>query len=293
MSTATAANGPGPPIPASVRPLLEEYLSAVRARLPGLLAGCYLHGSIAYGAYDEGASDVDVLALTSRRCTPADLAVLRDIHRDIAQRWPATRLDASYVEWAERGRVGAGMQPHPYHYRNVFHDSGVFDFNSPRWAAIAWWQVRHRGITLLGPEPGQLGFDVSRAAIVAESARLVDTFWADWTRRRAQLSGLRHPAHVDWVVLGLLRTWYTLREGDVASKGAAAAYALEHLPARWHGLVRDTLELRRRPRRLGPLARLARGVRAALFARFMVRECRRLAATASSAGSPRAGPSGR
>lgn len=274
MTDATAA-AEDARLPAAVRPLLAQYLGALQERLPGLAAGCWVHGSIAYGAWDEGTSDVDVLVLTTRRCTPADLAALREIHADVARRWPGTWLDASYVEWDERGRLGPGMAPHPFHYRNVFHDAGVFDFNSPRWAAITWWQVLRRGIALAGPEPAALGFDVGRKAIVDESRRLVDSFWADWTRRRAQLSGLRHPWAVDWVVLGLLRTWYTLREGDVVSKRAAAEYGLRHLPARWHGLVRDVLARRGGAPPPGPLARLGLGLRAALFARYMVRECRR------------------
>jgi hypothetical protein len=275
MSTVTGAWSGDERIPAGVRPLLQHYLDAVQAETPGLLAGFYVFGSIANGTYAEGVSDVDGLALLSRQCKPRELARLRDIHRDIASRWPRPLFDVSYVQWSDRGRLGSDSPPHPYHHRNAFHDSGVFDFNSPRWSATTWWQVRNGGIALLGPPPGDLDIDVSRETIVAESRRLVDTFWIDWTRRRAQLSGLRHTSHVDWVVLGMLRTWYTLREGDVTSKEGAAAYALAHLPARWHGLIRETLELRQRPRPLGVIDRARRGIKAALFARHMVREIRR------------------
>ena len=260
-------------LPPSLRPLLDDYLARLRRDLPDLLDGLYVYGSVALGAFDERASDVDLLALTRRRCTTADLAALGALHRDVAARWPRPALEVSYVAREDRGLRGAAAPAHPFHHDGVLHATDAGDPNSPFRSAIGWWQVARHGIALAGPPPTELGIQVTGADLVADSRALVDAHWRAWTRSPRLVLALRHAKSVEWAVLGILRTWYTLNERDVPTKAAAADYALARLPAGWHRLIRETLAARGRMRRPG----LRTALDAARFMRFMVAECDRLA----------------
>ena len=81
---------------------------------------------------------------------------------------------------------------------------------------------------------------------------------------------------MDWVVLGILRTYYTLRERDITSKVDAAEYGLRHLPERWHWLIRYCLKIRQDGTRDPLLKRIIIGAMAAIYLRYMLRECRRI-----------------
>jgi len=50
-------------IPQAVQQSLDDYIALVHEAVPNLLDGCYLHGSLALGAFNPGLSDVDFIHL--------------------------------------------------------------------------------------------------------------------------------------------------------------------------------------------------------------------------------------
>ncbi|MBO1113510.1 AadA family aminoglycoside 3''-O-nucleotidyltransferase [Bordetella petrii] len=93
--------------------------------------------------------------------------------------------------------------------------------------AILLTKVRRHSVALFGP-PAQEFFDDIPAADVQRS--LLDTLslWnteADWEGDEVN------------IVLALVRIWYTAMTGDIASKDAAANWALQRLPAEHHQIV--------------------------------------------------------
>ena len=135
-------------VPPSTRPLLDDYLARLRRDLPDPVEGVYVYGSVALGAFDERASDVDLLVLTRARATAADRAALRALHRAIAAARPQPALEASYVARADVGLRGRAAPPHPVHHGGRLHESDARDPNSPFRSAIGWWQVARHGIAL-------------------------------------------------------------------------------------------------------------------------------------------------
>lgn len=272
-------------IPASVQPLLQDYLQQLQEEVPNLILGVYLHGSITYEAFCEQASDIDVLAVTARTCSTEELASLARIHAKLRKTWPGLKLEVSYVPQADCSRRQPGsFPPHPYHHEGKFVDSGIFDFNSPLWAANLWWMVKTRGIALFGPKPDSLGIQVTESDIVATSRYLVEKYWPRWTRPWRNLFKLHRVIHAEWVVCGTLRAFFTLREKDITSKPDAAAYGIAHLPKRWHTLIRETMENRRCPTEPGLVTRVGNGIVTARYLRFILRECRQISKESTVAG---------
>src|SRR5688500_11363109 len=117
VSRSPAPINPHPsPLPAIIQPLLDDYLGLLQHRLPALLAGCYLHGSLALGAFNPRLSDIDLVVVTSRPCTADDSAHLRAIHQTLAERYPRWPLEASYLEWPEVGRCDGRQLLRPHYH---------------------------------------------------------------------------------------------------------------------------------------------------------------------------------
>ena len=271
-------------IPAPVQPVLQDYLQQLKARVPDLLFGVYLHGSTVYGAFCQETSDIDVLVLTNGPSNEQDLGILEQLHADLRLKWPRWKLESSYVPQSVCARPLENLgTPHPFHKDGKFCASGIFDFNSPVWAANLWWMVKTRGVSLFGPEPAALDIQISAAEMIATNRRLVDEYWTQWTRPQAhwlrfayRLYGLSKSSHVDWVVFGTLRTYFTLREHDITSKLDAAEYGLAHLPGRWHRLIRDCVRNRQSPVARSLPVRVKNAWVTAQYMRFILHACRRI-----------------
>ena len=61
-------------------PMLRRVFDDIRAVLDGDLAGLYLYGSVVSGGFIPGISDLDLLAVTRRDITVADLESLEATH---------------------------------------------------------------------------------------------------------------------------------------------------------------------------------------------------------------------
>lgn len=103
---------------APYRPLLDAYLAGLDRTLPAeTVAGVYLTGSIALDDYRHGSSDLDLLALTARPLTDAELDALDGLHRELkAEAQPYA--DAAYVSRDHVGKLppqGFGTGPGRLH----------------------------------------------------------------------------------------------------------------------------------------------------------------------------------
>jgi aminoglycoside adenylyltransferase-like protein len=112
-------------IPQPVQQVLNTYISLINDALPGLLTGLYLHGSLALGAYNPGLSDIDFTAITSRRCTPSEIAALRVVHRSLIERYWQEQIEGSYLQWQDLGGSEATIPPHPRRIAWLLDDYGI------------------------------------------------------------------------------------------------------------------------------------------------------------------------
>jgi predicted nucleotidyltransferase len=93
------------PIPISIQPLIDAYLHALEP-LHTHFYGIYIYGSIALGAFEELASDIDIIALTQGEWSSLELKQLEALHRQLIKVYPlGKRLEVFY------------SQPSLYHHR--------------------------------------------------------------------------------------------------------------------------------------------------------------------------------
>lgn len=255
-------------IPQLLNALAEEYVGAMTAELPGFMSACYLHGSIALGAFQPGLSDIDFIAVISRPASEQVIARLKAIHGELKRKYPHLPMSGSYLQWHDLGRLEGAIEPHPHYHDGALHLQGYHDIN-----LVTWWLLKNRGLALLGPAPGELDLEVDWDRLVADMRENLNTYWVRFTRQPSRIAWLLFDYGIQWTVLGVLRQFYTFREQDITSKTGAGEYALAPLPKKWHRIIQEALNVRgRRSTRLYRL-RLVRAVEAFRFLRYTVRLC--------------------
>lgn len=229
-------------LPEVVRTICAAHAEMLDARLPGLLAGLYLHGSIGFDGEFHGGSDIDFVAVTSRRPTDADVEVLRDVHAEIGRRWAEPDYDGFYV--LETDLAGSpDVVPDVPGVLHQWFDVGTHaDVKH-----ITWRELRDHGITMRGKDVRDVTIWSDDAALHASTLENLDTYW------RSQLEAMEHhpreaslPHATEWGALGASRLVHLLVTGRPTSKSGAGRWALRTYP-RHREILEEGLRVREHP----------------------------------------------
>lgn len=215
----------------------SELLARIQAVLGSRLVGLYLEGSLANGGFDAG-SDIDFVAVTETEVTEDEFLRLQAAHDDLAALDSpyAHELEGSYLSRRAVRRYDPALTVFPNIERGPGERLKIVDYGE------AWvthrWILRERGITLYGPPPAALVDPVSPADLRHSMQSLKGEWLAPLL---ADSSKIATQGYQSYIVLTLCRVFYTLDTGAVASKQAAAAWAMEHLDPRWAPLIERAL----------------------------------------------------
>jgi predicted nucleotidyltransferase len=226
-----------------VNQILDLLHTNVKEILKDQLIGMYLHGSLANGGFDDH-SDIDVMVMIAGNISEETFEALKEMHKQIAQMhspW-AIQLEVAYIPENAIRRADPPdiLYPHLDRGRGeMLHKMAPDrDWNIPRHI------LRERGIVVTGPDPKTLIDPVSPD----ELRRTVREGLPVWfTPLLDDPSELGKRGLQSFYVLSLCRILYTLQHGEILSKQAAAAWALENLDARWKPLIKRALVGRQNP----------------------------------------------
>lgn len=224
-------------IPSNARVLLDRLTRDINGALGEKLAGLYLYGSLVTGGYDDGVSDVDLLALTTEDLDGRMLKRLRAMHAQIdddAPRW-RNRIEVAYLsipgmrEFKARSNAMIIISPgEPIHRIRAGQD----------WL-VNWYLVRTGGVALTGPSPDGFIPPISHEEFiegVAAYAREV----------AARSDKIRDRKSQSYAILTMCRAVHTLDTGKHHSKHVSARWAQDRFP-QWSELIALALERRREP----------------------------------------------
>lgn len=216
---------------------INEILSLLVEELGRILGpqlfGLYLTGSLTYGGFARGSSDIDFLAILSRPLTPQQFALIKQAHARIGAKHPtwARRIEGSYITRDMLRYVEPPPQPRPYINEGAFWDP------DPRYGN-EWLLNLHvlyeRGIPLIGPAPNTFLPPIDIAAVREASRR---DLLAEWKPKLTDRVYLENSHHQAYVVLTLCRILHRARNDNVTSKRAAAAWVKQRYGERWRPLV--------------------------------------------------------
>jgi hypothetical protein len=222
-----------------VNQFLADLLTDMRGVLGSRLIGLYLSGSLVWGDYDEGLSDVDLLAATATDINAREFAALDAMHLSLIARYPEwnDRLEVLYMSldglqtFREKRSPIAVISPgEPFNLKDAGDD----------WL-MNWYMMRENSVTLYGAPPSAIIAPISLAEFV-ESIKDHARMWPLW------LDGIERRGSQAYAILTLCRAFYTCTHGAQVSKAKAAAWAAGKLPA-YASLIERALLWRREQNR--------------------------------------------
>jgi hypothetical protein len=228
---------------------ITRYLAVADRVLPGRIIGFYVVGSAALGAWRPDLSDIDFIAVVAGE---PSLRRVRALHvlgnltaavRAVRRADPAVpgTVNGAFVAATDLGTPVTTIRPLASHSGRRFQAGRGFDVNP-----VMWKVLRDRGVAVRGPEPGLLGLDPEPDRLREWNLDQLRGHWRSWGEQllsRPVRSKPFVPVHRAAVarVLGPPRLHHTIVTGEVISKEAAGAYALDTFGSRWEPLVRTAL----------------------------------------------------
>ncbi|HET9946170.1 MAG TPA: nucleotidyltransferase domain-containing protein, partial [Actinomycetes bacterium] len=180
--------------------VVERFLDEIDGRAPGLVEGLYLHGSLGFGEYHPGRSDVDFVAVLSRRATAGDLDALRAAHAGVATAFPATPdLDGIHLLAEDLQRPPPDCPDVPTVHAKRFDPAGRLEVNPVTWHGLA-----SHGVTVRGAPGAELGVWTDDAVLREFTRTNLDTYWRGRLGQvAADPAGASEPRVGEWCVLGV------------------------------------------------------------------------------------------
>lgn len=229
---------PWPPL--QVRRVTDEFLSLVDEAAPGLVEGLYLHGSLGFGEWYDGRSDIDYVAVLAARPDAATVALLRDAHAAVTTTFPRPAYDGFHVTWDDLAGPPHACPDMPCTQAGHFHEEARLDVHPVTWHELAW-----HGVTVRGPRLEEVEIWTDQKALREYTRGNLASYWArqvEQLRRFPDEAGT--PDAVAWYVLGTSRLHHLLATGRLTSKNGAGAHAVATFGERWRPLVAEALSIR-------------------------------------------------
>jgi len=223
-------------IPTSIQPLVDAYLHALEP-LRSHFYGIYIFGSIAFGAFEELESDIDLIALTQGEWTTPELAQLQALHIQLMRTHQlGKRLEVLYIPLHNLGKRNGEIAPYPSFHSEKFSPAGYGDLNY-----VTWWTLKNKSIRLLGPERSTLPLEVAWQDVLETMRDNLDGYWASNAKRPYLflLDG--------WIVIAvatLCRILTTIEEEEIITKSVALKRWRNRLSARWRPLIDEAWRIR-------------------------------------------------
>lgn len=224
---------------------LRQYLIRIAGTLGELLgdtlAGLYVYGSLATGSYHRERSDIDLIAVVSRKLTPVERQRVARLFVRLSDERPSIGdIEISVVQ--ERyARAFEHPMPYEAHYSSTQHEPirrGNVDFTRDHTSvdlAANIVEARERGVTLVGPSPDSMFGPVPWHAYI-------NALEADFNWSRPFIA--ERPVYT---VLNALRILHGATTPSMHSlnKDEAAVWALQTVPRMYHSVINDALQLYR------------------------------------------------
>jgi hypothetical protein len=192
--------------------LLGRFADAVQPVVP--LVSVWAHGSLAGGDYQQGRSDLDLIAILDRPCTAGEQQHLGEVHESLGAAFAlASKLHCSYC--------AAGELDDPAQLHLTWAHE---EFMHRRVTPVTRRELHDFGLVLYGEGPAALLPPVTGQQVADFVVRDMEGFW---------LPSLDHPERWDrdiWVDLGLLtlaRATVTLRDDRLITKAEALGVLTE------------------------------------------------------------------
>ena len=232
---------------------VRDWLATFDEIAPGSIEGLYVVGSAALSDWQQGSSDIDIVAVTAEPADEDLAGTLLTAHAVYTERHPEQSVDGPFVAWGD-----LVVPPHsitrPWTLDGTFHhDAECFEINP-----VTWFTLLRYGIGIRGPAIADMPIPTDldeRIRFVIDNAM---SYWRGIHRDLVGAIGELAPEGTlpssvpEWCLLGVCRMLYTASTGDVTSKSGAGRWAAAVLGEQHHSICDSVVAMRNNtPRDVG------------------------------------------
>jgi len=217
---------------------VNDIISTLSQELQHILGdqlhGFYLTGSLTYGDFDYGSSDIDFLVVLHSPLSQKQREQVKSVHEGIAEKYPvwSKRIESSYITQDMLHFDEPPINPRPY-----VNGGQMWDPDPPygnEWL-LNLFVLYERGVALVGPDPKTLiGRPIGIEAVRAASRRDLHQEWEPLLKDASPLKDSHFQAYV---ILTLCRILHRAKNDPVVSKKVASAWVKKTYGKPWSDLV--------------------------------------------------------
>jgi len=216
-----------------VNDVLVRLSEGLKAIFGEQLVGLYVTGSLTYGDFNHGSSDIDFLAVLTKEMSGKRREQVKTMHARIGEDYPKwqKRVEGSYITEEMLGSIEPPQTPRPY-----INGGNLWD-KDPKYRSewiLNLFVLYERAIALDGPDFKTLTKPVSMKAARSASIQSLHENWEPLLKDPSVLKSSHHQAYI---TLTLCRILYTANNDGVASKRVASRWVKETYGASWDSLV--------------------------------------------------------
>ena len=227
-------------LPGPVHQVTSLFLSLADEAMPGMVEGLYLHGSLGFGEWYDGRSDVDYVAVLAERPDDVTVARLREVHAEVGTTFARPPFDGFHLTWDDLRRSPSECPDLPCTQAGLFHEAERLDVHP-----VTWHELARHGVTVRGPELAEVEIRTDDAELRSYTHDNLGSYWRGQADALAQFpSEAGKPDIVAWCVLGVSRLHHLLATGELTSKTGAGRYAITAFDDRWRSIVTEALAVR-------------------------------------------------
>jgi predicted nucleotidyltransferase len=192
---------------------ITHYKNKLLKNCSNNIIGIYLFGSLAYGGFNKGRSDIDIVVITKTLIKGYELDTIKNIHKKmehINKKW-SKRFEASYAPIEMLQEKKPPQNPRPY-YGEIFYDEATY---GNEWL-INNYLLYNYGITIYGPEFKTLVKEPIEIKEIQEAC--IKDFYKEWMPKINDHEWLTNSHYQSYLVLNICRILYTIHESETANK---------------------------------------------------------------------------
>ena len=209
-----------------VNQVLELLRTGLKELLNNQLAGLYLTGSLTYGDFDKGSSDIDFLAVLNKPLTDQQLEKIKTLHQKIGEAVPfwAKRLEGSYITTEMIKTKDRPEEQRPYVNGGKVN---LYKYGN-EWT-INLYALQETGVAIVGVEPS-ITFPTVTIEDVREASK--QDLLNDWQPKLDDPNAFNHEDYDSnhlkaYAVLTMCRILHRAKNDGIASKRVASSWVKE------------------------------------------------------------------
>ena len=231
-------------LPPPADKIVEDFAEKICSIQADFVEGIYLTGSLPLNDFYSNKSDIDFLVFCKEIPDEKMALQLRCLHKTIEKQYQRCNLSGSYLT------VENIQSDHPEYERVLSWHQKKMRYQNFEMAPVILSELKTNAFTIVGAQANTLPIHISLQKLNEFLYENINTYWTMWIKQhssffRRKIILLAFPRLTEWSVLGIARQYYTLQTGNIASKTDAGYYCLQHLPEKFHPIIKDAIEIRK------------------------------------------------